>query len=310
MKVLITGGYGFTGNRLCKYFYERNAEVHILDNMSSVSHASGHLQANTRLHIADIRDHERVQTICREVQPDLCIHLAAMHYIPDCNLRPAEAFQINVNGTLHILEACASAGTKQHILLSSGAIYADSADKLREEGSLIQPVDIYGLTKLEVEHITAYYSRRYPGNTYAAIRLFNVYGPGETNLHVIPEIIAQLKQGDVLRLGNISPKRDFIHVDDVAEGLYTLCKADLSPGYHCFNLCSGEAFAVSDIINIMESLCNKKFKVISDPEKWRKADKQCQAGNTDKLKTATGFTTTISLKDGITSLLRSEGIIS
>lgn len=105
------------------------------------------------------------------------------------------------------------------VFASSGAVYRPSETALVEDRSVVEPVDVYGLTKANAE---AYVRRlaHQRGLAAVVVRLFNVIGPGETNPHVLPEIVAQLRAGcTVLRLGNVTAKRDFIHVADAAGGV-------------------------------------------------------------------------------------------
>ena len=117
-------------------------------------------------------------------------------------------------------------------MASSGAIYGDSDDFLTESESKIAPVDIYGLSKLFCEKISDLYKDHFP---VTLVRLFNVYGPRETNPHIIPEIINQLRLSNTLNLGNIDTFRDFIHVVDVAKNFIELVSNNLS-GINIVNL--------------------------------------------------------------------------
>ena len=309
MKVLITGGFGFVGHTLVRQLLASGAEVHVLDNMQGVSPLAKDLIHNVAHHAHDITDAAAVTACLHQVKPDACVHLAAMHYIPACNADPVRAHAVNVDGTLHVLHAAESAGVKHVIILSSGAIYADSPAPLHENHSAVSPVDIYGLTKWHAEHLTQYYAGRNPDSRYTILRLFNVYGPGETNPHIIPEIIQQLRTGNILRLGNITPRRDFIHVEDAASIIGTLLLSHSLPQVSTLNACTGEAYSMDSIIHMITNISGRNIQVETDPAKWRKADKQCQMGDTHLLRQYTGFRPKYSMQEGLQQLLQAEGII-
>lgn len=309
MNVLITGGFGFVGNTLVRQLLASGAEVHVLDNMQGVSPLAKDLIHRVAHHVHDITDAAAVTACLHQVKPDACVHLAAMHYIPACNADPVKAHAVNVGGTLHVLQAAESAGVKHVINLSSGAIYADSPAPLNETHTTIWPVDIYGLTKWHAEHLTQYYAGRNPGNRYTILRLFNVYGPGETNPHIIPEILQQLRTGNTLRLGNITPKRDFIHVEDAARIIETILHSDTIPQVCTFNACTGEAHSMESIIHMIANISGRSITIETDASKWRKADKECQLGDPALLKHYTGFKPKYSMQDGLRQLLQTEGII-
>ncbi len=140
------------------------------------------------------------------------------------------------------------------ILASSGAVYAPDTELHREASSKLEPADVYGASKLFAEHFTRYFAKQ---RNFSAVivRLFNVIGPGETNPHVMPEIIAQLKVGrNSIRLGNLWPKRDYIHVLDAARGFGTIAESDLkSPGEaFTVNLGTSNQYSVEELLTKLE----------------------------------------------------------
>lgn len=309
MKVLITGGFGFVGQALTKNFIESGAEVHVLDNMTGISPLAEPLLDKVHHHAIDITDSEGIKACFLHTKPNLCIHLAAMHYIPACNAHPVKAHTVNVTGTLNILDGAEKAQVSHCIILSSGAIYADSRQPLNECTATINPTDIYGLTKWQSEQLTQYYATKNQAITYTILRLFNVFGPGETNPHILPEIIEQLRQGNTLRLGNIQPQRDFIHVEDAAQAICSLAFASNLPHMGIFNVCSGKVFSMAEIIQMIAQITGRNIEIEADPAKWRTTDKICQMGDPSLLSSQTGFKPTYSFEQGLYHLLRAENII-
>ena len=125
--------------------------------------------------------------------------------------------ETNVHGTVNLL--CAAPPGTRFVFASSGAVYKPDDKPHVEDDATLGPSDVYGYTKLHGEHYVKYFAAQRVSRA-VVVRLFNVVGPGETNPHLLPEIIAQLKAGrTTLRLGNMSPKRDYIHVRDAASRL-------------------------------------------------------------------------------------------
>jgi UDP-glucose 4-epimerase len=236
------------------------------------------------------------------------IHLAAMHFIPECNANPLEAYETNVTGTIHVLRAAELCATPHCLIASSGSIYLDQADPLEEEKTPVACYDVYSLTKLHVEQATAVFSLRRPGSRFTVARLFNTYGPRETNPHIIPEIIKQLKSERIVRLGNLKPRRDFIFVSDAAAGLIAMSKRTKGNPFEIYNLCSGKDHSMEEVIGIIKNLLPFPFEVISDPAKYRIQDKMFQRGSVEKLTGDLGIVYSYNLTEGLKKIIQFENL--
>ena len=203
--IIVTGGLGFIGNELVRQLKQRGENVLIIDNRNRVAPDIEDIM-DVPIEYADVVDYNTISAIFERVKPKTIYHLAAIHFIPECNENPERTLRINVEGTQSVLRAAASSGTRQFFFASSGAVYADSPNSLKEEDK-IGPVDVYGYSKLFGEQLCEWYAKE-SSLQVAICRLFNNYGPRETNLHIIPEIIKQLKEGDELHPGNIKPIRE------------------------------------------------------------------------------------------------------
>ena len=252
---------------------------------------------------------EQVHSCISQEKPDVVIHLAAMHFIPHCNQYPLKTQAVNVTGTMHVLESCSINNITNCAILSSGSIYGDSDTWLDEDTSPIKIFDVYSHSKLAVENLCKLYALRNPKTRYHIVRLFNVYGPRETNPHIIPEIINQLKQGDTLDLGNIEPRRDFIYVKDAAAGIIAIVNRKSGNKFEVINLCSGVDYSMLDVIKIIERQINRKINIVSNPIKYRTIDKMYQKGSVEKLKSLTGFICKYEIGLGLAELLSNEKII-
>ena len=309
MKYLVTGGLGFVGNELVRQLLDANNEVIVLDNCSGIATDISDIVDKIKLYQSDITVFEQVHSCISQEKPDVVIHLAAMHFIPHCNQYPLKTQAVNVTGTMHILESCSINNITNCAILSSGSIYGDSDTWLDEDTSPIKIFDVYSHSKLAVENLCKLYALRNPETLYHIVRLFNVYGPRETNPHIIPEIINQLKQGDTLDLGNIEPRRDFIYVKDAAAGIIAITGRKVGNALETINLCSGVDYSMKDIINIIGDLTGRKITIYSNPVKYRVQDKLFQKGSINKLETTGGFKCNYNIRLGLSELLQFENII-
>lgn len=301
---LITGGLGFIGNELARQLV-RSYDVSVLDNRNRVAPRIDDLAA-IRVHEADLTDHARIRQLIGDLKPEVVFHLAAIHYIPECNGDPMRTLRVNVEATMGLLQACVAAGVKHVVYASSGAVYADSPTPLNED-SPVAPVDIYGWSKSFGEDLCRWQAHQ-NGLRVTMCRLFNNYGPRETNAHIVPEIIQQMRRGDDLHLGNTKPRRDYIHTADTAQSLRRLSE-HIPDGARAVNVASGCHASVDELIVLMGEILGRPLRVITDPSRFRVADKLVQVADIALLEKITGWRPEISLREGLTGLLRFEGLL-
>jgi UDP-glucose 4-epimerase len=302
---LITGGLGFIGNELVRQLSQAGEAVAILDNRNRVAPRIEDLDG-VAVREVDITDREATAKAVRELKPRAVFHLAAIHYIPECNANPERTLRVNVEGTMSLLSACSAAGVEHFLCASSGAVYADSPEPLTES-SPVGPVDVYGWSKWFAEELCRWHARQ-SGLRVTSCRLFNNYGPRETNRHIIPEILAQLKSGDRLMLGNTKPQRDYIHTSDCARALRLLAKLKPEPT-RTVNISSSHHASVDDLIGLLGGILGRKLEVVTDPARFRKADKMVQVADISLLQQLTGWRPEVSLRQGLADLLKFEGLL-
>ena len=300
---LITGGLGFIGNELARQLLKQ--EVAVLDNRNRVAPQIEDLARIPVLDV-DLTSPPDVMKALKDLKPRTVYHLAAIHYIPECNENPERTLRVNVEATMGLLRACHAAGVEHVLFTSSGAVYRDSPDPL-EEASAIEPVDIYGWSKWFAEELCRWFSGQ-TGLRVTICRVFNNYGPRETNRHIVPEIIHQLKQGDELQLGNTAPRRDYIYVTDTCEALRRL--AAIPPdGHRTVNIASGCHASVDELIGMMGQFLKRKLRVVHDPKRFRKADKLVQVADISCLERLIRWKPIVGLEEGLKALLRFEGLL-
>lgn len=290
-KVLVTGGAGFIGSHLCRHLLKEDAEILVVDNLFTGRKEL--LPEGCDFVKLDIRS-PKMREVIKKFDPDYVFHLAAIHYIPYCEARPEEAFDVNVIGTMNMLKGISDWSNKIFLFTSSAAVYPALSRPVSEDVEP-SPIDVYGKTKLIGEELVKLTCK----NAIIA-RIFNVYGRNDTNPHVIPEIVKQVKNGaKKIKLGNLTPVRDYIHVEDVCKAFITLLKKGINGTY---NIGTGIGHSVKEIVDIVSEILNEKVEIIYDKDRARKVDREYLVADINKIKKI-GWEPSITLKDGLRELL-------
>lgn len=303
-RVLITGGNGFVGREVARLLYDHHA-VCIVDNLRSgpVRFNVDELQ-KVRFAQVDIADAAAIHQLVADFKPDTIIHLAAIHYIPECEEDPALAVQTNVYGTVNLLLAAPPAS--RFVFASSGAVYQPDDKPHTEADATLGPSDVYGYTKLHGEHYVKYLAAQ-RGLSAVVVRLFNVVGPGETNPHLLPEIVAQLKAGrTTLRLGNMSPKRDYIHVRDAARGFIAVALKDEigASSTLTVNLGTSFSYSVAEIVAKLKHVAMIDFSLEQEQSRLRSVDRPYLAADIREIHRRFGWTPQATIDDALADVWR------
>ena len=299
-KILVTGGAGFIGSAIIKLYQELGHEIFVIDNLSFGNRDFIDID-DAHFFQEDILDGPKITSIITDIKPDSIVHLAAIHFIPYCNKHPYESSNININGTINILNAAKAAKVKQILFASTAAVYP-IYDEAVSETNTTGPMDIYGLSKLTGEHLCNEFHLD-SGITTIICRFFNAFGPNETNPHLIPEIQDQVNDGKrTINLGNLTPKRDFIHTSDMALAVNTL-QEKVKEGIHVFNLGRGIEYSVTDIVDAFERELGEKITIEVDQARVRKTERMHLLADVSKLKSL-GWEPKIGIDEGIKTLLK------
>jgi UDP-glucose 4-epimerase len=299
MKTLVTGGAGFIGCAVIDKLQREGHEIFVIDNLSFGKREFINVPDSNFFHV-DILDREKVDKIFADIKPEIVIHLAAVHFIPYCNQHPYESSDINIRGTTHILNACRKNGVGKIFFASTAAVYPIYNEAVTEKHQT-GPLDIYGLSKLTGEHLCNEFHLM-TGVPTIVCRFFNAFGPNETNPHLIPEIQNQINSGmRKIKLGNLTPKRDFIHTSDMANAVHTLL-SKIDKGTDTFNLGRGIEYSVTEIVDAFTRELGELVEIEVDPSRVRKVERMHLLADVSKLKSI-GWSPLIGIDEGIRTLI-------
>jgi UDP-glucose 4-epimerase len=304
-RVLVTGGAGFIGSHLVDLLVDSGASVLVVDDFRLGRHEHLERAASTgRLTVveADIQGPAYLRPVA-EFGPDAVFHMAALHFIPYCNAHPQEALDVNVLGLDAVIRAVRTAPLTTFVFPSSGAIYG-FGDEGWPETAPPRPDEIYGISKWMGEQVMARFHTDRPAVRTVVARLFNTYGPRETNPHVLPAIMAALRHGQPIRLGNMWPRRDLIYVTDTAKAIAATAAGH---GFDVFNVGTGTSIAIADVLATIEALRGEPLDIRADPDRMRAGDGHLLA-DPGKLMAA-GWKPEYDLSAGLRELLVSEGLL-
>ena len=305
-RILVTGGAGFIGSHLVDSLLDSGNDVLVVNNFSLGRRA--HLRHPGRpgtltVIDGDIRSAADLRPVA-DFAPHTVFHMAALHFIPYCNAHPAEALDVNVLGLDMVIRAVRRSPVKTFVFPSSGAIYGFGDDPWPETAPP-RPDEIYGISKWVGEQVMTRFHEDRPVVRTVIARLFNTYGPRETNPHVLPDIMKRLHQGETIELGNLWPKRDLIFVTDTAAGI--VATAAGHAGLEVFNVGTGCGTAIQDVLQVIEEITGNPLDVRQVPGRIREGDGHL-ISDPHKL-TATGWKPEYDLEAGLRRLLDSEGLL-
>lgn len=256
-KIIITGYNGFVGSHLVDILRDKYKIIGISNT------------DNFEKNIIKIKKDIRKISINEMPKDIFCIvHLAALTDITYCHNNPSLCFDINVKGTQNMLEIARKRNAK-FIFLSTSHVYGIPYKLPLRENYPSNPNSIYASTKLEGEIISQSYSKSY-GMNVSILRLFSVYGPKSPQHLVTSKIISQLLTKNVIELGNTSPKRDFVYVEDAVKAIELIIKKSRMSGI--YNIGTGKNYSILEICNILKKIAGKNTPIKSVKLQSRKSD--------------------------------------
>ena len=305
-RVVVTGGAGFIGSHLVQSLLKSGADVLVVDDfrLGRREHLDDGPAGHLTVIEGDIRSAEDLRPVA-EFAPDTVFHMAALHFIPYCNAHPQEALDVNILGLDAVIRAVRPAPLRAFVFPSSGAVYG-FGDEPWPETAPARPDEIYGISKWMGEQIMARFHADRPELRTVVARLFNTYGPRETNPHVLPEVMKALRAGKTIELGNLWPQRDLIYVTDTACAL--VAAAQGGPGLEVFNVGTGTGTTIEDVMETIGEITGHPADVRQVPGRMRDGDGHL-VSDPQKLMQATGWKPEYGLEAGLRQLLASEGLL-
>lgn len=265
MHFLITGGAGFLGTHLANSLARQGGFVRVLDDMSSGDPAG--LDSDIHFTRGDVRDVPRLWSLLHGV--DVVFHLAARVSLPASVLYPRDYNDVNVGGTVALLEACRDVAVQRVVLASSATVYGPQPQQPVAETAQVQPNVPYAVSKLAAENYL-FTMGALSGFETVALRIFNAYGPGQhlppVHPPVIPQMVNQLmRDGSIVVFGDGSQTRDFVYVTDVVDALIAAATA---PGVdrRTINIGSGSEASINDILRQLGQILGRTPNVLYNRE--------------------------------------------
>jgi UDP-glucose 4-epimerase len=265
MKIVVTGGAGFIGSHIVEYWSNKNAEVHVLDNLRSGFEKNISNFSNVTLNKGSITDKNFVNKVLENAT--YVFHLAALISVPESLEKPDECLDINVKGLLNILEAAKNNGIKKVVHSSSAAIYGDDPRLPKDISMKPKPQTPYGITKLDGEYYLQMYFEQY-GLPTTSLRYFNVFGPRQDPKSqyaaAIPIFVYKaLKNEPITIYGDGQQTRDFVYVKDVVAANVLAATTENVIGV--FNVANEQAITINDLAKLIIKTTNSKSEIVYQP---------------------------------------------
>ncbi len=302
MKVLITGIAGFVGSHLVEKLLKKKDEVfgtylpgESLENIQNIR-LSLHLSG------CDITQFDQLSRLVKRIQPDLIYHLAAFSSVGKSFTHPLETIKTNVYGTLYLLEIVRSLKKQIKILVvGSSDMYGKvlPRDIPITENTPLSPVSPYGVSKATCDLLAYQYCKSY-GVYVIRARSFNHTGPRQRTGFVIPDFASQIAQIEagllppVLKVGNLSAKRDLSDVRDVVRAYVKLMQRGKAG--EAYNICSQQGYSIKNMLKVLLSLSKKKITVKLDKKRSRPSEIPVLVGDNTKIRKTVGWKPEIPLE--------------
>lgn len=303
MKFLITGAAGFLGSALANQLAREGHLVRGLDDLSTGDPAA--LAPEVVFTRGDINDRPKLWTLMQDVQ---CVyHLAARVLVPESLLYPREYNQVNVGGTVTLMEAMRDVGVRRVVFISSGAIYGNQPSQPVPETATPDPNTPYAVSKLAAEYYVRTIGQLW-GIEMVILRVFNAYGPGQhlppVHAPVIPAFLRQASlNGTLVVHGDGQQSRDFIYLEDVVRGMTAAAVAPEANG-QIINLGSGEETTVRQLLKLAVEVTGGKPEVVYNPRTERGPNRLC--ADLTRAEELLGFQPQVRLVDGLRLTLEKD----
>ncbi len=319
MRVLVTGGAGYIGSHTLLELLSLNHEVCVVDNFDNSSpevlnRVRALSNGQFEFHETDIRDQGRLDDVFMQFRPQAVIHFAGLKAVGESEEKPLHYYDVNINGTLSLLNAMQRSGCKNVIFSSSATVYGEPESLPYDESHPCNPTSVYGRTKHMAEMIFTDWARANPGCAAVLLRYFNPVGahasgeigedPKDIPNNLMP-FVAQVAVGRRDKIGVFGNDydtpdgtgvRDYIHVVDLAQAHIAAVEyAAKTPGAAAFNIGTGTGYSVLEMIAAFAKVSGREIPYEIQPR--RAGDIAEMAANPAKARAALGWSAQLGLED-------------
>lgn len=302
-KVLVTGADGFIGSHLTRLLLGEGYEVRALSQYNSFNDwgwLEGIDHPALEVVCGDVRDPDFCRHICRGI--DTAFHLAALIAIPYSYVAPDSYVDTNIKGTLNMCQAARDMGLRQLLVTSTSEVYGTALEVPITEKHPRQPQSPYSATKIGADAIAMSFYNAFE-LPVTIVRPFNTYGPCQSARAIIPTIITQIASGvREIKVGDLTPTRDFNYVEDTARGFLAIARADLDKvAGQEINIATGKEVTMEHTLHTIARLMGAEVEWVIDPQRLRpsKSEVRRLLGCADKLRALTGWQPEFTLEQGL-----------
>ena len=303
-KVLVTGADGFIGSHLTESLVEQGFEVKAFAYYNSFN-TWGWLDtlpketlSQIEVFTGDIRDPNGVRTAMKGA--DGVFHLAALIAIPFSYHSPDSYVDTNIKGTLNVLQAARDLGTSRVLVTSTSEVYGTAKYVPIDENHPFQGQSPYSATKIGADRMAESFYRSFE-TPVTIVRPFNTYGPRQSARAVIPTIITQLLSGKTeIKLGSLTPTRDFNYVKDTSQGFIEIAKSDKTVGEE-INIATQREISIGDLAQELIRQINPNARIVCDEQRLRpeKSEVNRLLGSNEKIRRLTGWQPRYTFEEGL-----------
>ncbi len=304
-RVLVTGGCGFVGTNLIEFLLEKTDwKFKVLDDLSVgkleyLRSVDGYSEDRIEFIEGDVRDADVVETAVEGC--DYVIHLAAQTSVVDSIEEPKKDAEINILGTINLLEEAVEKDIDRFVISSSAAPLGEQEMPIHEE-KVPQPLAPYGASKLACEGYLSAYAGSYSLNT-VALRFSNVYGPKSWHKgSVVAKFIKQILDEETpIIYGDGGQTRDFIHTEDISQALYLSCTEEFEEDFELFQIATGKETSINELYSLLKGELEKRGEDVPEAEHVEPREGEIYRNYADigKAKNKLGYSPRVSLKEGI-----------
>ena len=301
-RVLITGADGFIGSHLTELLVREGLQVRALSQYNSFNHWGWLEDVACRDAIEVVSGDVRDPHFCRHITKgvDTVFHLAALIAIPYSYVAPGSYVDTNVNGTLNLCQAALDNGVRRVLHTSTSEVYGTAQYVPIDEKHPLQPQSPYSASKIGADAMAMSFHNAF-GLPVTIVRPFNTYGPRQSARAVIPTIISQIASGmKQIRLGDLTPTRDFNYVTDTCRGFLALARCDAAVG-QAVNLGSNREISIGDTPDLIRELMGSDTEFVADEARLRPEKSEVHRLWCDNslVRTLTGFEPAVDLRQGL-----------